>query len=128
MQRRFKITVDGREYEVAVEEVTDGNTLMPQPGDMQIPEPAQAPATPPPVRSEPRQSKQPGDICSPLAGVVESLSVVIGQQLAAGEPVAVIEAMKMKTSIVAQHPGKVTAIAVTIGDAVEAGQILMSIE
>ena len=130
MQRRFKITVDGREYEVAVEEVTDGNTLIPQPGDMHIPEPAQAPVAPPSGRIEPppRQSKQPGDLCSPLAGVVVSLSVVIDQQVEAGEQVAVVEAMKMKTSIVAQHTGKVTAIAVTIADAVEAGQILMSIE
>ncbi len=126
MQRKFKITVNGKEYDVAVEEVTAGNTLMPQPGDMRIPEPA-APATPAPAPTA-KQSDDPADLCSPLAGMVESLPVGLGQQVETGEPVAVIEAMKMKTSVVAHRAGKVTVVSVKVEDAVEAGHVLMRIE
>ncbi len=123
MQRKFKISVDGRSYEVVVEEVTEASSLLPQPGDMHIPEPA-----PPPVQFQAQPSGQPGDLCSPLAGVIESLLVVVGQQVEAGQQVAVIEAMKMKTSVVAHFAGRITAVAVGVEDAVETGQLLMSIE
>ncbi len=43
MQRKFKISVDGRSYEVVVEEVTEASSLLPQPGDMHIPEPVRDP-------------------------------------------------------------------------------------
>jgi biotin carboxyl carrier protein len=124
MQRKFKITVDGREYEVEVEEVTDGNTLIPQPGDMHIPQPA-APA---PEQPKTLRSEHPGDLCSPLAGVVESILVEIGQRVEKHEQVAVIEAMKMKTNLVAQSTGRISAIEVKVKDAVEAGQVILSIE
>ncbi len=90
---------------------------------MRVPEPAAA-ATP----IAAKQPDKPGDLCSPLAGVVESLPVAVGQQVETGEPVAVIEAMKMRTSVVAHRSGKVTAVTVKVEDAVEAGHVLMSIE
>ena len=64
---------------------------------------------------------------APLAGVVVDIAVNVGQQVKAGDKVAVIEAMKMKTVVSAHKAGKVTNIAVKVGDAVEAGQALVTI-
>ena len=49
----------------------------------------------------------------------------MGQSVAQGDKVATIEAMKMKTPIIAQRAGKVVSIAVKPGDPVEPGQTLL---
>ncbi|MGB7990512.1 MAG: biotin/lipoyl-containing protein, partial [Candidatus Methylophosphatis roskildensis] len=59
------------------------------------------------------------------AGVVESVAVSVGQSVAQGDKVATVEAMKMKTPIIAHRAGKVTSIAVKPGDPVEPGQTLL---
>ena len=133
MERRFRITVDGKEYAVTVEEVGDTpGQLYPQPGSMRVPA---VPATPPASGAPSIGSAAAavpaaggaGDIASTLGGVVQAVAVAIGQQVAAGDKVVVIEAMKMKTPMIAHRAGKVVAIAVQVGDAVEAGQLLVSI-
>lgn len=130
MERKFRISVDGKKYEVTVEETTQGGSrILPQPGDMQIPEkkdaPAAAAAAAAPVAVE---AAGPNELASPLAGVLESVTVSKGSKVSQGDPVAVIEAMKMKTTVVAHRDGEVTDVAVKVGDAVDAGQPLMTIE
>ena len=129
MERKFRITVDGKQYDVSVEETTQGTSrILPQPGDMQIPDkaaPAAAPAAAPPPAAE---ATGPGDLASPLAGVLETVKVSEGSKVSQGDPVAVIEAMKMKTTVVAHRDGEVVKVLVKAGDAVDAGQPLMTIE
>jgi biotin carboxyl carrier protein len=69
----------------------------------------------------------PGDETSPLAGVVVSVDVNIGQAVNEGDKLITLEAMKMKTIVVAHRSGKITNIAVKAGDAVDAGQTLVTI-
>ena len=128
MQRTFKITVDGRPYTVAVEEIGEMSPMtIPQPGDMAAAR--QAPAVPAPAAAAAPAAPAAGagDEVSPLAGVVHSIDVSLGQQVAEGDKVATIEAMKMKTIVNAHASGKVTAIHVNAGDGVEPGQPLLTI-
>ena len=129
MQRRFKITVDGRPYDVTVEEVSDRpSTILPSPGDMSAAMASDIKAAAPP---SPAPAKLPlagpGDEVSELAGVVDAIDVSIGQAVKAGDKVATIEAMKMKTVVAAKRSGKVTAVHVEAGDGVEPGQPLLTI-
>ncbi len=129
MERRFRITVDGREYAVTVEELgeTPGQ-LYPQPGSMRIP--AAVPAAPAVPAASPSAAPGPagaGDVASTLGGVVQAVLVNVGQDVTQGDKVVVIEAMKMKTPMVAHRAGKVVAIAVKAGDSVEAGQVLVTL-
>ena len=128
MERTFKITVDGRQYTVTVEDMTEGSSLiMPDQGSMSVPAAAPAPApTAAPAESAPASG--PGDEVSPLAGVVNSIEVSVGQSVSEGDKVATIEAMKMKTAINAHRSGKVSNIHVKVGDAVDVGQPLLTIE
>ena len=64
---------------------------------------------------------------SPLAGVVLSIDVELGASVDADTPVATLEAMKTKTMVKAGRTGTVRAIAVSAGQAVEAGQALLTI-
>jgi biotin carboxyl carrier protein len=129
MERQFRITVDGKQYNVTVEDLSEGSNLTyPSPGSMTIPSPppaaAPAAAAPAPAARAPAGA---GDVVSTLGGVVESIPVSVGQAVNQGDKVVIIEAMKMKTPMVAPRAGKVTAIHVKPGDGVEAGQALLTI-
>jgi biotin carboxyl carrier protein len=128
MEKNFRITVDGKQYNVTVEDLSEGSSMLyPTPGSMTIPSPqpaAPAAAAPAPVA---KTAAGAGDVTSTLGGVVESIAVSVGQAVNQGDKVVTIEAMKMKTPMIAHRGGKVTAIHVKAGDAVEAGQALLSI-
>ena len=63
---------------------------------------------------------------SPLPGVILDLKVNVGDQVKAGQTVAVLEAMKMENNINAEHDGVVTAIKVNKGDSIlEGAEILL---
>ena len=131
MQRKFRITVENKTYDVTVEDIADdGGTLYPSPGLMTAATtPAEAAeAAPAPSAAPAAAAAGPGDEVSPLAGVVVSLEVAVGQSVNEGDKIATIEAMKMKTVVVAHRSGSVTNIAVKPGDGVEAGQVLMTIQ
>ena len=130
MQKKYKITVDGREYNVTVEDLNEGGSLLyPEPGSMNIPAPrAAAIPAPPAVRATAAGAPAAaGDVVSTMGGVVDSIVVTVGQMVNAGETVAVVEAMKMKTPMVATISGKVASIAVKAGDPVEPGRVLLTI-
>lgn len=127
MERRFKVTVNGREYDVTVEDLsTTASHLLPEPGDMKVPEPPPAPPAPSPPTAG--HEVDPAALPSPLAGIVVEIGASAGEEVASGQVVAAIEAMKMKTAVAAHRAGRVVAIHVKTGDAVDAGQPLMSIE
>lgn len=131
MEKKYKITVDGREYSVTVEDLSAGSSLLyPDPGSMNIPAPrpvAPAPAPAPASNSAAGGPVAAGDVTSTLGGVVDTISVMLGQTVRTGDTVAVVEAMKMKTPMISRVSGKVSNIAVKAGDPVEPGQVLLTI-
>jgi glutaconyl-CoA/methylmalonyl-CoA decarboxylase subunit gamma len=129
MPKHLKITVEGKVYDVVVEDVTEdaGSTFYQTPSaGMPAPRPTSVPSAPAAPAAAP-VAGGPDEKAAPLAGVVIEIAVSVGQQVNAGDKVAVIEAMKMKTVVSAHKAGKVTNVAVKVGDAVEAGQALVTI-
>lgn len=138
MERKFRITVEGRQYNVTVEDLSDLSSVS-------YSEPVGAVAPPSfnhsfapgvsasaavPARAAAkivRAAVEAGDIASPLNGVVESVPVSVGQEISEGDCVLVVEAMKMKTPITSGWSGKVAAILVKAGDGVEAGQVVVKV-
>ena len=68
-----------------------------------------------------------GVIRAPMPGLVVRLQVEVGQRVAAGTPVAILEAMKMENQLKAPAAGVVRAIHVRPGDAVEKGKGLIDV-
>jgi pyruvate carboxylase subunit B len=68
---------------------------------------------------------QGGVIRAPMPGLVLRIPVAVGDPVAAGQGVLVLEAMKMENEIKAAAPGVVVAIPVQPGQAVEKGQALL---
>ena len=137
MERKFRITVEGRRYDVTVEDLSDVSSVpyFPQ-GTAFIPaSPGNPPATPwnPPAtpdaasRAAKPASAEAGEVVCTLGGMVQSVLVTPGQQVNAGDHLVVIEAMKMKTPIAAPRSGKVGSIRVKSGENVETGQVLVEL-
>jgi acetyl-CoA carboxylase carboxyltransferase component len=66
-------------------------------------------------------------VTAPFAGVIVSISPVSEEPVAAGTPLVVLEAMKMEHEVLAQSSGVVRHLAVAVGDAVEEGQLLLTL-
>jgi len=128
MQRKFRISVDGRSYDVAVEELVGEGSPTAWPGSVAAASAAVASASATAAAATTvRAATAAGDEVAPLAGTIQSIDVTQGQTVKAGDPIVVIEAMKMKTAVHAKGAGKVVAIAVKVGDAVDTGAVLVTI-
>ena len=68
------------------------------------------------------------DLVSPLQGTVLKVAVEKGAEVAAGDLVCVIEAMKMENEITAHRSGKVSELPISDGAAVSSGDVLAKIE
>jgi len=123
--------VEGKVYDVVVEILDDGGmpTVAPQSVKQVAPTPkAAAPvASPAPVAVAPVASGSGEPIPSPLAGVVMSINVKVGEAVEEGQLLVNLEAMKMETPIASPKSGVVQAIYVNTGDSVPEGKPLLSI-
>ncbi|MDB6149073.1 MAG: pyruvate carboxylase [Chthoniobacter sp.] len=64
---------------------------------------------------------------APIPGMVTALAVSVGSKVAKGDRLVTLEAMKMQTTIYAQHDGVVAELAVAVGDSVDAGDLLVKL-
>jgi biotin carboxyl carrier protein len=133
MTRLFKVTVNSREYDVAVLEMTPGaapaavSAMAPLPGLVGD----AAPAAPVPVATHataPSGAATSGDEVAQLGGVVVQVDVKVGQTVTQGQSLLILEAMKMKNHLLASRSGQVTRVLVAAGDAVESGQPMLTIQ
>lgn len=121
--KRLRITVEGKTYEVTVE--LPNETAAAPVASAGVSAPASSPA---PVSASSAAAAGPGVVTSPLGGNLVGINVKVGQEVKAGEQLAVLEAMKMNTYINAPADGKVAEILATVGTAVQEGQPLIRIE
>lgn len=148
--KEYKFKINGNEYNVAVKKV-EGKTaevnvngvdysvemenapasapaaaVAAAPAAAAAPVAAQAPAQAAPAAA-PQPAAAAKDVTSPLPGVILSVNVAVGDQVKAGQKVAVLEAMKMENDIESDFDGTVTAIHVNKGDSVLEGAKIVSI-
>jgi biotin carboxyl carrier protein len=134
------VEVNGVSYQVDI--LTEGYTA-PAPGPAAkpaaapAPAPAAAPAAPAPApqpiapaapAAEPAAPAGKGTaVQSPLPGVILDIKVAVGDQVKAGQTVAILEAMKMENNINAECDGVITAIKVSKGDNILEGSDIVII-
>ena len=78
--------------------------------------------------TDPADAVASGSLLAPMPGTVISVAVEKGQQVTAGQPVLVLEAMKMQHTVTAPGAGTVTQLDVRPGVQVAAGEILAVVE
>ena len=104
--KKYKVNVNGTAYEVEIEEITGA-----APAAAPVAAPAAAPAAPADGES----------INSPMPGNILDVRVSVGQNVKKGDVLMILEAMKMENEIMCPCDGKVIAVHVTKGAAVESG-------
>jgi propionyl-CoA carboxylase alpha chain len=76
---------------------------------------------------EPAATAEPGSLVAPMPGSVVRIEAAAGSRVGAGQPVLVLEAMKMEHQIAAPADGLVTEVRVAVGDQVQAGDVLATV-
>jgi len=69
-----------------------------------------------------------GQVAVPMQGTIVKVVVEVGDTVAAGDTVCVLEAMKMENNVVADVGGTVTEVKVAVGDSVGSGDVVVVIE
>lgn len=131
MLRKFKITIDGKEYLVEMEEIGASPAPAPVAAPAPVEAPNPAPAAPPAEAPAPvaAPSAPAGDeaIKAPMPGTILKVLVNVGDQVSQNQPIMILEAMKMENEIVAPAAGTVTGIHVNQGQVVNPGDGLLTI-
>ncbi|MBM6684484.1 acetyl-CoA carboxylase biotin carboxyl carrier protein subunit [Faecalicatena contorta] len=124
--KNYTITVNGNVYDVTVEEKAAGAApaAAPAPKAPAAPAPKAPAAAPAPAPAAGAGSIQ---VKAGAAGKVFKIEANVGQAVKRGDAVVIIEAMKMEIPIVAPEDGTVASIDVAVGDAVEAGAVLATL-
>ena len=120
--KNYTITVNGNVYNVTVEEGQTSGASAAAP----VAAPKAAPAAAPKAAA-PAASAGSVKVTAGAAGKVFKVEASVGQTVKAGDPVIILEAMKMEIPVVAPQDGTVASIDVAVGDAVEAGATLASL-
>lgn len=121
--KNYTITVNGNVYNVTVEEGTTA-------GVVQNPAPAAALAAPAAPAAAPKAAGGAAGsvkIEAGAAGKVFKIEANVGQAVKKGDPVVIVEAMKMEIPVVAPQDGTVASVDVAVGDMVEAGALLATL-
>ena len=117
--KSYTITVNGNVYDVTVEENTTG---------VVAPQRTATPVAPVKVAA-PAVAAGAGNIkvTAGAAGKVFKIEASVGQNVKKGDAVIIIEAMKMEIPVVAPEDGTVASIDVAVGDAIDAGAVLATL-
>ena len=102
--------------------------VRPQAAEVPAPSPAPAPAQPVPGRPAASVSTGAVDgepILAPIPGLILEIKVKVGETVAAGQTVAVMEAMKMENSLVTHVDGVIQDIRVQKGSEVSTGDVIL---
>lgn len=120
--KNYTITVNGNVYDVTVEE-TGSTGAAPAPRKMAAAAPKAAPAAAPKAAGGAGNVK----VEAPVAGKVFKVEANVGASVKKGDTILILEAMKMENPIVAPEDGTVASIDVAVGDSVESGALLATL-
>lgn len=126
--KNYTITVNGNVYDVTVEEKGAGTA----------PAPAAPAAAPAPKAAAPAAAPKAAPKAAPAgagavqvkagaAGKIFKIEASAGQSVKKGDSIVILEAMKMEIPVVAPEDGTVASIDVAVGDTIESGAVLATL-
>ena len=128
--KKFKVTVNGKSYEVDVEELGTAApaapvTPAPAPVAATSPAPAPASAASPATQAAPKGPIPDSAVVvkAPMPGKISAIKQENGS-VTRGSVILVLEAMKMQNDIPAPQDGTLTEVRVAVGDNVKTGDVL----
>lgn len=144
--REYKVTIDGITYSVDIGRIVDDKVDVVLDGksyQVSVETPMRRASKTPVIKRKhevmnaaeaPDRTSAPGsvlsggDVLAPLPGLILKLLVKKGDKVSAGQPVTIMEAMKMENEIEASITGTVQEVVVSEGDTILENAIIMKIE
>jgi biotin carboxyl carrier protein len=125
--KMFRVVVNGNEYKVGIEELTDESTTRPAQANLAPPlRSVKTNPEPQPAAAKTADSGTLGTtIVAPIPGTVLRVLVGIGEAVTKGQTLLVLEAMKMENEIMAHIDGVVQLLNVSQGVSVKTGETLV---
>jgi len=120
--KTYTITVNGNVYNVTVEEGQTSGA----PAAAPVAAPKAAPAAAPKAAA-PAASAGSVKVTAGAAGKVFKVEASVGQAVKAGDNIVILESMKMEIPVVAPQDGTVASIDVAVGDAIDSGAVLATL-
>lgn len=129
--KNLRITVNGKTYDVQVEELSEGSAVSAPAAPVSAPAPAAQPAQTAPAAeapaTAPAASADGEEILCPMPGTILSINVKAGEKISEGDVIVVFEAMKMENEIKAPRDCTVLSVDVSKDDTVETGTLIATI-
>lgn len=138
--KKYQITVNGKSYEVEVQEIGGAVSTAPRatsapaasvPAPTPVAKPAAAPASAPAEASKKESKPAPAGgvkVNAPMPGTILDVRVTEGQTVKKGQVLTILEAMKMENEIMAPQDGVVASVQVSKGASVNTGELLVVLE
>ncbi|SFL84075.1 biotin/lipoyl-containing protein [Halanaerobium salsuginis] len=131
MAKNYRVEISGEEFIVKIEEIKQNNNEATKIAPVQTIESGQNR-----VINKKKQTftsgksvdKSGSSIVAPMPGSILEIKANVGDKVAAGEALIILEAMKMENEVTADQGGIIKAVKVAVGDSVEADDLLIELE
>ncbi len=126
--KKFNIKVNGKAYEVEVEEVGSSAPSFTAPAAPAVSAPVnETKSAPAPAPAPAPVNAGSSSIKAPMPGTINAVKVTAGEFIKKGQVVAVLEAMKMENEIMAPEDAVVASVAVSQGQSVNTGDVIVTL-
>lgn len=127
---KYKVTLNGRTYEVEVEHgeavlLDEYEAVAPAAAPAPVAAAPAAPAAAPAAAAAPAVTAAGETVAAPMPGTIVDVKVSAGQAVKSGDVLVVLEAMKMENEVMAPHDGTVAQVVTQKGAKVETGTPLV---
>ncbi len=126
---KLQINIDGKQYEADIEVLEEERHEPVGPTQARSVARRTSPGMGPETAAVPGAGVSDDKACkSTIVGIVVTVLANVGQDVNVGEPLLVLEAMKMESNIVSTVAGRIKAVCVKAGESVKKGQVLIEFE
>ena len=125
---KYIVNLNGKNYEVEVEETTAAITAVTDTPQAQTPAPKAQPVPEAPPANAPVSAGEGEIVTAPMPGTILSVDTSVGSRVNSGDVLMILEAMKMENEIICPRDGVISTLFAAPAKVVDTGVVLCTIK